>query len=698
EAAESVRSAIEAAPNVATFHTNLGLILAARGELDAAIAAHRQSIALRPEYPEAFNNLGCAQQAQGSLDEAVAAFGKALALRWQYPEAHNNLANALKNSGRLDDAIAHYRQAIALRPNFPEALNNFGRTLQLKGDSNEAAASFRKAVSLRPDYAEAHYNLAVALQHLGQFADAVAAHQRAIQLRPDHAVTYNGLGSALLDLRRVDDAIEALRKALSLQPEFPEALNNLGNALKAKGELDDAIAAFRQALARRPEFPEALNNLGTALTDVGLLSEAIECQRRSLELRPNAAIGSNLLYTLLFQPGLDRKTVFEEHLRWNQTYAEPLASLIRPHENDRTPDRRLRIGYVSPDFRNHAVGYNVIGLIRNHDRSQFQVVCYSNVATPDALTGTFRAHADAWREIRALSDQQAAEQIRKDRIDILVDLSLHTADNRLLVFAQKPAPVQVSFAGYPGTTGMKAIDYRLTDPYLDPPGEDQFSSETPVRLSDCFWCYDPIVDEPSVNELPARTAGFVTFGCLCKFAKVNPAVLSLWARVLAAVPSSRLMMSAPKGSARQHTIEFLSAHGVEPGRVEFVGHQPREDYLRTFQRIDVGLDTFPYNGHTTSLDSFWMGVPVVTLVGNSTVSRAGWCQLCNLDLKDLAAGDEEQFVQIAAALSRDLDRLGELRRTLRDRMRRSPLMDAARYAQYVEREYRSMWRRWCESR
>ncbi|MGA2442601.1 MAG: hypothetical protein ABSH08_16730, partial [Tepidisphaeraceae bacterium] len=405
---------------------------------------------------------------------------------------------------------------------------------------------------------------------------------------------------------------------------------------------------------------------------------------------------SNLIYTLHFHPGYDARMIHEELRRWNQQHAEPLKKFIQPHTNNRDPDRRLRIGYLSPDFREHVVGQNLLPMLRQHDHGQVEIFCYANVLRPDARTDELRRHADVWRSIAGLSDSQAADLIRQDWIDILVDLALHTASNRLMLFAHKPAPVQATFAGYPGSTGLDTIDYRLTDPYLDPPGlNDQFYSETSIRLPDSFWCYDPLVTELSVNSLPAQTDGHVTFGCLNKFCKVNEQVLRLWAQILKTVDRSRLMMLCPEGSHRQPLLDMLQREGINPDRVELIAHRPRLQYLELYHRIDVGLDTFPYNGHTTSLDSFWMGVPVITLVGQPVVGRAGLSQLTNLGLTELIAQTPEQYVRIAAELAGDLPRMAELRRTLRPRMQASPLMDAPRFARNIEAAYRQMWRNWC---
>ncbi|MGD0390621.1 MAG: tetratricopeptide repeat protein, partial [Tepidisphaeraceae bacterium] len=504
-------------------------------------------------------------------------------------------------------------------------------------------------------------------------------------------------GNALKDKQQIGEAIAAYRQAIRLKPDYTEAHNNLGNVLKDIGQLDQAVASFRHAIRLKPDLAEAHNNLANALKDMGQLDETIASYRQAIRLKPDyASAHSNLIYTLQFHPGYDAKMIYEEHRRWNQQHAEPLRKFIQPHPNNRNPDRRLRIGYVSPDFRQHVVGQNLSPLLREHDHGQMEIFCYSNLVRADTLTGQFRSYADVWRSIVGLSDSQAVDLIRQDRIDILVDLALHMANSRLAVFAHKPAPVQATFAGYPGSTGLDTIDYRLTDPYLDPPGlNDQFYSETSIRLPDSFWCYEPVVTELAVNPLPAQTAGHVTFGCLNNFCKVNEPVLRLWAQVLKTVDRSRLMILCPEGNHRQALQDLLQREGISPDRIELVAARPRLQYLELYHRIDLGLDSFPYNGHTTSLDSCWMGVPVVTLVGQTVVGRAGLSQLTNLGLPELIAQTPQQYVQIATDLAEDLPRLAELRRTLRPRMQASPLMDAPRFARNIEAAYRQMWRNWC---
>jgi predicted O-linked N-acetylglucosamine transferase (SPINDLY family) len=335
-------------------------------------------------------------------------------------------------------------------------------------------------------------------------------------------------------------------------------------------------------------------------------------------------------------------------------------------------------------------------LFRHHDPGQFELTLYANHASADELTEQFRAHAHNWRVITGWTDERVAEQIQRDGIDILVDLTLHMAQNRLLVFAHKPAPVQVTFAGYPGTTGIPAIDYRLTDPYLDPPGLfDACCAEESYRLPESFWCYDPLTSEPAVSPLPALRNGYVTFGCLSNFCKVNAAMLKTWAIVLRGAGGSRLILLAPEGRHRSRVLDVLAAEGIAGDRVRFVAVLPRPRYLELYHQIDIGLDTLPYNGHTTSLDSLWMGVPVVTLVGETVVGRAGLSQLSNIGLTELVAKNADEFVKVAVELALDPARLHALRDGLRARMQESRLMDAPRFARDIEAAYREIWRGWC---
>jgi len=695
EAVTAYRQAFALQPAPAEAHFNLGNALTDLGELVEAAAAFRRAIEIKPGYPEAHNNLGNVLAAQGRFDEAIGAYRRAIELRPQHASAYNNLGNVLQTQGHLHEAMAAFHRALEIKPDYPQAHYNLGNVLLNLGRLAEAVGALRRAVEIRTDYVEAYNNLGVALARQGQFDEAIAAYHRAFQLKPDSPETCNNLGNALTDQGRFDEAIGAYRQALRIQPDHVAAQNNLGNVLRIRGQLDEAIGAHQRALDLKPDFPDAHNNLGNAFKDRGQLDEAIAAYRQVLRLNPDdVGAHSNLIYSLHFQPRQGNEAILEEQGRWNRRFSEPAQPFIRPHGNDRSPERRLRIGYVSPYFRNHVVGGNLVHLFQYHDHEAFEIVCYSGVLRPDELTAGFRRRADLWRSTIGVRDEALAGMIREDGVDILVDLAQHLAGNRLPVFARCPAPVQASFAGYPESTGVAGIGCRISDRYLESQMVESERAER-VFLIDSFWCYDMGGIEQEIGSLPAMENGWITFGSLNNFCKINEPLLRLWAGMLQGVKESRLVLLCGLGSHRQRTVELLEREGINRQRVEFVEPRSRSNYLDLYQRLDIALDPFPYNGHTTSLDALWMGVPVVSLAGQSAVSRAGLSQLSNLGLPELVTHSEDEYLGIATKLAHDLPRLAELRRTLRARMEASVLMDAPRFVRNIEAAYREMWRLWC---
>jgi len=554
------------------------------------------------------------------------------------------------------------RQMLSRRSDDPEAMHLMGLVAYQMTHLDEAQRWLAQAIAVNPLAANYHSNLGVVLTMAGQNEEAVAAYQRALELQPTMAESYNNLAIALAATDRFDESILACRQAISLRPGYLDAYNNLGKIMMGLARLDEAIDCFRRALA--------------------------------LDVH-DASLHSNLIMAMLYHPGCDAVSIAQEQDRWNQQQVRPLKPFIRPHTNTPQAHRRLRIGYVSADFRYHTCAYYLNPLLAHHDHEQFEITCYAYVPSPDPMTEYLQPYADRWRSIVGLSPQQAADEIRADGIDILVDLGLHTLDQRLLIFAHQPAPVQASWLGYPGSSGAETIQYRLSDRFLDPPGSQQQPGEQVIYLPDCFWCYDPLTPDVPTNDLPALQAGHVTFCCLSNFVKVNDQVLELWAMIMRQVSGSRLALLCPPGAHRQAVVDKL---GVEPDRVEFVQRRPRRPYLDMFHRIDIHLDTFPFNSPTTGLDGMWMGVPLVSLVGHRVVGRGGLSILSNLGHSELVAADAQQYVKIAVELAGDLGRLSELRRTLRPRMLISPLMDAKRFAANMESAYRQMWRNWCASR
>jgi protein O-GlcNAc transferase len=668
------------------------------GDLQRAEQLCRQILQADANQVDALHLLGIIARQTGRLDLAIEYFTTAIRLRPDFVEARNNLGNVFAQQAKWSDAAASYLEALRINPEFAEAHNNLGNALRQQCRLEEGIAHFRQAIDLQPNYADGHINLGSALLDQRQFDEAAACFRRALIIKPLYAPAHNNLGNALRELGQLQKAEASLRCAVEVQPNNATFRYNLGIVCARQGNLDEAEDCYRVALRLKPDYAKVHLNLGAVLKDLGRLDEAIASVRTAIKLEPSSAFyHSNLIGILHYHPDYDAQMILEECRRWNQQHAQPLEKLILTHDNLPGPERRLRIGYVSPDFREHADSFFTIPLLSKHNHERFEVVCYSDVARPDAVTERLRSYADTWRETVDRSDEELADRIRSDRIDILIDLKLHTAGNRLGVFARKPAPVQLTWLGYPGTTGLSTVDYRLSDPYLDPPGmlDDCYSEET-LRLPEAFWCYDPLTEEPAVGQLPALRNGYVTFGCINSFCKISDNVLVHWARVLRSLPSSRLVLLAPRGRTRDHVLSLFRENDIAADRVEFADRQPRPEYLASYQRIDLGLDPFPCPGHTTSLDAAWMGVPTVTLAGRTAVGRAGWSQLCNLGL--LAAKSPDEYVELAVHLAGDLPRLNELRGSLRQRMQCSPLMDSGRFAQNVEKVYREVWRRWCQSK
>ena len=649
-----------------TAHDHLaeGVRLHQLGKHAEAEKHYRLVLAREPEQPDALQLLGVLAHQSSQPAVAVDLIQRAIARRPADPQYHNNLGQALEAMSQLADAEAAYRRALALQPEFAVAHNNLGNILHRRRAIDEALAAYRRALQLQPDYAHAGYNLGNLLQEMGRDAEAIAWYQFALRHQPDLLAAANNLGNSLLNIGSIEEAAALFHQLVQAHPRHASAWSNLGNVLKQQGRLDEALAAFRRAIELEP----------------GLVTAA-----------------SNLVYTQHFHPGFDAKALAEEHRHWENQYARPLRPFIQPHANERSLARPLRIGYVSPDFREHPIGRFLFPLLAHHDKKKFKVIGYSQNRVADPMTQRLRPFTVGWRDIVGLADEQVDALIREDKIDILVDLTMHMSDNRLLVFARKPAPVQVTYLAYCSTTGLETIDYRLSDPYLDPvDGKQSIYSEKTIHLPETYWCYQPFNAPPDVAPMPAAPTGSVTFGSLNNFSKISEPGLRTWAAILRALPKSQLLIHAHEGSHRERVRTQMENEGVASPQLQFVGFTPTAQYFSQYNRIDIALDTFPYGGGTTSCDALWMGVPVVSLIGQTAVGRGGLSILSNLGLPELVANSEEEYVRIAIELAADLPRLGRLRSTLRQQMAASPLMDAPRFTRNVEAAYLMMWRNWCE--
>jgi protein O-GlcNAc transferase len=637
---------------------------------------------------------------RGQMAAAVAACEARLRKNAQDVDALCVLGLVALGGGGGAKAAELFRQAIGVRPKAAILHVYEGQALRKMGRSDEAIAAFRRAIGIDAALAEAHHQLGNAFKALGRHAEALESLTRAAALAPANAVIRLNLGVAQLELERRADAIASFRQAIVLEPARPEAHNILGSALLDDGRISEGEAALREALRLRPEYAAAHHNFGRAHRAQARMPEAIAEYRAALRVKPDAGTHSNLLYALNLCAGLSPEDIFAEHVEWARRYAEPLRGSIQALPNDRSPERRLRVGFVSPDFVNHAVAYFFEPLLANRDRAQWEVYCYSDAAVPDRVTERLRRSSDHWRETAALTDEQLEGAVRRDQIDILVDLTGHTAHHRLLVFARKPAPVQVTWLGYPNTTGLRTIDYRISDEVSDPVGEtDKWHSEQLWRMPRAFSCYLPPAESPAVTALPASKTGHVTFASFSNYAKVSRPCLETWAKVLNRVPGSHLLLKsrglADEALAARVQAEFREL-GVSSERIELDAHLVSvAEHLAGYGRVDVALDPFPYNGTTTTCEALWMGVPVVTLAGRTHVARVGASLLTHLGRAEWIAPTTDELVERAVALTTDLSALSEIRSGLRARMAASALTDATGFAREFTTAVREMWRRYC---
>lgn len=537
----------------------------------------------------------------------------------------------------------------------------------------------------------------------GRFDMAITHYETALSLNPDNVDAHNNLGNVYVTLGDATRAAMHYQSALAIDPSYVEAHNNLGNILMRSGRVKQALEHYQEAAARRPELPEAHNNLGLAHASLGEADAACASFERAFSLKPDySAAHSNMLLSLNYFPDIDSERVYGAHTDFAKLHESILKENIIPWKNERSPERRLKIGYISSDFRDHSVAWFFHPVLANHDHEQIEVFCYSNHPRDDAVTQRLATKADHWRRIFGAPDERVAEQIRRDGIDILVDLNGHTAMNRLLVFARKPAPIQITWLGYPNTTGLTTMNYRITDKYADPPGgTEAYHSEKLLRLPDCFSCYEPPEDSPAPSEPPVNTKGYITFGSFNKINKINPSVVAAWSRILQSIPNARLKLKTAgfgDPAVREMVCASFSRYGITADRLELLGHAgSRKHHLAQYQSVDIALDTFPYNGTTTTCEALWMGVPVVTLAGKVHAGRVGVSQLNSLELPELIAETMDEYIAIATRLASDRAHLNKLRMDLRNRMSRSPLTDAKNFTANLEHAYRGVWRAWCEN-
>lgn len=668
ESAAACRATLKVGQSVAESLVLLGSIATLTGTPKTAIPLLQLALSLAPDDIAALNALGVAYRASRNFTEAAACFEQVL----------------LRNSDR------------------PEPLRNLAHTHYDQSDWTKSCEAFERIFAAGQQTAKDWVPYAMALHHLGRNADAIPLMDTFTGMEPTNAEAWYALGTVAYEVRGARAAIEALRTCLRHNPKKMQAYLSLSAIYFRHGNAEHSAAVCREALKADPDFLNTYMNYGLALASMAKAREAVDAFGRVLAGHPaNHRCRSNLLFYSQYLDGISAKRLYDLHYEWQVRHGEPLRRLWPKHANDRTVNRRLRIGYVSPDLKFHSCSWFLPNLLENHDRSAFEIHAYSNADRPDAMTNRMKGMFDVWNDVSTLKDSAIARKVHQDRIDILVDLAGHTARNNLVAFACKPAPVQVTWLGYPGTTGLAAIDYRLSDPWLTPEGTPEIFSEQVWNLSRVSHCFTPPDKAPDVAALPALTNGHVTFGSFNNFAKVSDEAARLWTAALDRVPTARLLLKSRYIESRETKEALLDRFrraGADLSRIVFVsGTEQQGDHLAQYGLIDIALDTHPYGGMTTTCEALWMGVPVITLSGDRTSARYGTSVVNAVGLGDLAAESPEEFASIAARLASDIDGLARMRATLRERMATSSLCDGKGFAQAVEAAYRTMWERWCRS-
>ncbi|HEY8025584.1 MAG TPA: tetratricopeptide repeat protein [Burkholderiaceae bacterium] len=688
-------------PGDAAEHCNLAAALLKLRRCEEAVESCRRALQIQPSMIEAHSNLGSALQQLGQLGDAAASYRAALEYYPRSAQFHNSLGMVLRQQGHLEASIGSFRQALLLAPNFAIAHHNLGNALHAAGINEEALATLRRGVELDPLACEIHSDLGNLLGAFGCLEEALDCFDKALALQPERAEVHNNRATVLLDCGRLAEAERALRHAIVLRPRFAEAHCNLGDVLREARKISEAANQYRLALAINPGLTVAHNNLGVACRDLGEMPTAIASFKRAIEQRPDYLNArSNLLLTCNYLtniPAADALKLAQEYGAVAQRLARPCTHW--PNVIDAT--RSLRIGLVSGDLCRHPVGYfldSVLHAVAAHAGERLQFVAYMSRHTGDATTERLKKNCRAWRDVAGWSDQKLAQCIQQDAIDILIDLSGHTAHNRLPMFAWKPAPLQVSWLGYFATTGIAAMDYVLADPWTAPASVQANFVETIWRLPETRLCFTPPAEAADVAPLPAMNNGYLTFGSFGNLTKMSDAVVALWSAILLAVPGSRLYLKAKQldeQSTRLQVLERFAANGIASERLTFDGYSTRSSYLSSYSKVDIVLDTFPFPGGTTTMEALWMGVPVLTMTGESFVARQGVSLLMNAGLAQWIAADPDDFARLAVKHAANLPSLAVLRTLLRQQLEASPLLDAPRFAGHFESALRAMWVRWC---
>ncbi len=698
EAEQGLRQILKDDPKNSLVLKKLAETLITVDKWDDAIPLFDQARRLDPKDFEAIVKLAAALKTRNRLDEAIACYRQGLELRPDFAQVYLNLGEALRSRGSWEEAMAVYHEALKRWPFVAQAHYGLAKVFEAQRKLADTVASYQRAVQLWPYFVEAYLDLGNVFASCGKFDQAVLAFRQALQCKPDSIEALTLLGGIFLHLSQLDQAVNHFQQGLKTRPDHAEAHNGLGMAWNLQGKAEEAEESFRKACRCAPQYSPPRYNLGLVLLAQGDFVEAAKLLHEAVRLNPQDHVAhSAYVSSLNCDPQLDGHFLLAEHRAWAERHFRPELAFTN-YDNVPDPHRPLKVGYLSPDFRLHAVSYFLEPILAHHNRQQVESFCYADVAVPDTMTRHLQGLAQQWRNTVSLPHEALVNLIRQDRIDILIDLNGHVGNNRLAVFARKPAPIQVGYLGYPATTGLPTIDYRLVDAVTDPPNEPSHYSEELVRLKGAFCCYLGPPHLQVETSLPANKNGAVTFGSLHKLEKLNDAVLDLWCQILKDAPGARLLLARDilKGKIADKLHRRFRQRGLEDSRIVIRQADAFSlQHMRLYEEIDVALDSFPWSGHTTACEALWMGVPVVTLRGRRFAGRMVASVLTCLRLTDLIAETPEEYRRLAVQLANDLPRLAELRGRLRPMMMQSTLCDGAAFTRGLEEAYRWMWHRWC---
>ena len=639
---------------------------------------------------ETIINLGVSQYQSGDFTTAIDTYQSGLLQEPNNPFLHYNLGLVFQQIGQLEKAIVAYQKSLKLKNDNAQAHNNIGVILVQKGELASALLAFKQAVTVDTTYVEVYNNIGYVLEQTAQIEQAIVVYKKALHINADHAPTHNHLGLAYQKLGQFDFAITSFRQAIAIWPDYAGAYSNLGLSWKEKGDLEQALRCYERALQLDPNQPEAHSNKGKLLLEIGETNVALDFYDRATQFdSTNGSIRSNGLFASLHSPEITPENLAQRHRKWGEIHPPNCIT------QSRRPAQRgsLNIGYVSPDFRQHAWANFIQPILANHNHNRFDVFCYSQVIQADSVTGQFKSMANHWRDIFHLSDRQVADIIAEDQIDVLVDLTGHTAQNRLQMFNFKPAPIQAILGHYQSTTGLKSMDYRLTDRWIAPPESANLYDEKLAYLDYGMICYDPPASTPSIQPSPEAINGYITFCSFNRLSKINYQVIELWSQVLAALPESKLILKdrwLSQDFVRNKIYDSFCSHGISSDRLTLIPTVEKfYDHLNLYNQADIALDPFPCNGQTTSCEGLWMGVPILTLSGNRCSQRFGSSLLYRLGLDELIATDQSEYIVRAVQLAEDLEKRQFWRSNLRKAMK-PKICDGATFVRQLEKSYRMM--------